>query len=152
MSVLLNPEIKVLKELNENESLDSAASAKEAMEDTPEVKSYIYQQISEFEPFITPETVVSVISKDPRKLIRKYEAEEIEFDLETLMNQYRISISLKEGEAKLVAEGMDQDIFTAIRLAKENLMQKLMKIQDSVVTQQERNMAVYNALQNTMIH
>lgn len=137
MSVLLNPDLNVKRS---------------ALEDTPEVKSYIYQQISEFEPFITPETVVSVISKDPEKLIPKYEAEDIEFDAENLKTQYRIAISLKEGGAKLAAEGMDKNIFIAIRLAKESLMQKLMQIQDSVVTQQERNMAVYHALQNTMIH
>jgi ribosome-associated translation inhibitor RaiA len=145
MSVLLNPEFKVL-----NESVPQPI--REMIEDTPEVKSYIYQMISEFEPFITPETVVSVISKDPKKLVRQYEAEDIEFDMEDLKSQFRISISLKEGDAKLRAEGLDKNIFVAIRLAKESLMKKLMTIQDSVVTQQERNMAVYQALQNTTIH
>jgi hypothetical protein len=96
--------------------------------------------------------VISVISKDPKKLARQYEMEDREFDLEDLKKQYRISISLQEGDAKLFAEGLDKDIFTAVRLAKESLMQKLMSIQDSVVTQQERNMAVYQAMQNTMIH
>lgn len=159
MSVLLIPDIKVLNDsvldsVQELQALKDKdkADAKDTIEDTPEVKSYIYQQISEFEPFITPETVVSVISKDPKKLARQYEMDEKEFDIELLKTQFRISISLKEGDAKLVAEGLDKDIFTAIRMAKELLMQKLMSIQDSVVTQQERNMAVYQALQNTMIH
>lgn len=150
MSVLLNPEIKVLSE----QVLDPNApkSNREMTEDTPEVKSYIYQMISEFEPFITPETVVSVISKDPKKLARQYEVEDKEFDMNDLKSQFRISISLKEGDAKLDAEGLDKNIFVAIRMAKESLMKKLMTIQDSVVTQQERNMAVYHALQNTLIH
>jgi ribosome-associated translation inhibitor RaiA len=157
MSVLLNPELKVLSDADSEIASDAVSdtvldAARSAMEDTPEVKSYIYQQISEFEPFITPETVVSVISKDPKKLVRRYELDETEFDYEDLRTQYRISISLKEGDAKLIAEGLDKDIFTAVRKAKESLMKKLMKIQDSVVTQQERNMAVYQALQNTMIH
>lgn len=150
MSVLLNPEIKVLSE----KVLDPNApkSNREMTEDTPEVKSYIYQMISEFEPFITPETVVSVISKDPKKLARQYEVEDKEYDMNDLKSQFRISISLKEGDAKLDAEGLDKNIFVAIRMAKESLMKKLMTIQDSVVTQQERNMAVYHALQNTLIH
>ena len=37
----------------------------EAME--PEVKAFIYQTIIEFEPFITPSTLISVIAKDPKK-------------------------------------------------------------------------------------
>jgi hypothetical protein len=32
-----------------------------------EIQSYIYQQIAEFEPFITPETLVMVIARDPNQ-------------------------------------------------------------------------------------
>jgi ribosome-associated translation inhibitor RaiA len=124
----------------------------ELIEDSPEVKSYIYQMIVEFEPYVTPETVVSVISKDPKKLVLQYEAEGKEFDMEDLKSHFRISITLSEGDAKIMAEGLDKDIFTAIRQAKDILLTKLIAIQDRVVTQQERNMAIHHALQNTMIH
>jgi len=123
-----------------------------AIEDSPEVKSYIYQMISEFEPYVTPQTVISVISKDPTKLTLQYEAEGKEFSIEDLKSHYRISITLKEGDAKIAAEGVDKDIYTAIRLAKDILLQKLIAIQDRIVTQQERNMEIHHALQNTMIH
>jgi hypothetical protein len=152
MSVLLKPDPDIQFTSEPVQAKVNDPSLTVPMEDRPEVKSYIYQTISEFEPFITSETVISVISKDPKKLARQYEMEDREFDLEDLKKQYRISISLQEGDAKLFAEGLDKDIFTAVRLAKESLMQKLMSIQDSVVTQQERNMAVYQAMQNTMIH
>jgi ribosome-associated translation inhibitor RaiA len=124
----------------------------ELNEDSPEVKSYIYQQITEFETYITPQTVISVISKDPKKLALQYEADGKEFDLEVLRSHFRISISLSEGDAKITAEGVDKNIFTAVRLAKEELLKKLIAIQEDVVSQQERNMAIHHALQNTMIH
>lgn len=137
MANLLNPQTAIIEA---------------ALEDSPEVKSYVYQQIAEFEPYITPQTVISVILKDPKKLALQYEAEGKEVDMEDLKSHYRISISLKEGDAKISAEGVDKDIFTAIRIAKDHLLAKLVAIQDNVVSQQERNMAIHHAMQNTMIH
>lgn len=137
MSDLLNPGIELVEV---------------AIEDSPEVKSYIYQQIAEFAPYVTPQTVIAVISKDPMKLALQYEAEGRESEIEGLKSQYRISISLKEGDAKIAAEGVDKDIFTAIRIARDILLKKLIAIQDSVVTQQERNMEIHHALQNTLLH
>lgn len=123
-----------------------------ALEDSPEVKSYVYQQIAEFHPYVTPQTVVAVILKDPAKLALQYEAEGKNFELSDLKSLYRISISLREGKAKITAEGVDKDIFAAIRKAKDILLKQLMAIQDSVVSQQERNLEIHHALQNTLLH
>jgi ribosome-associated translation inhibitor RaiA len=137
MSDLLNPGLELLEI---------------ALEDSTEVKSYVYQQIAEFQPYVTPQTVVAVISKEPTKLALQYEAEGKTFEKKDLKSLYRISISLKEGKAKITAEGVDKDIFAAIRIAKDILLKRLRAIQDSVITQQERNMEIHHALQNTMIH
>ena len=141
MSNLLTPAIDLVEELLEP-----------LLEDTPEVKSYIYQQLTEFEPYITPETVIEVVSKDPKKLALQFEAEGKEYDMKSLRSHYRMSITLSDGDAKVSAEGLDRDIFAAIRQAKEILLKQLIAIQDKVITQQERNMAIHQALQNTMIH
>ena len=37
----------------------------EMLEEDSDVKAYINQQLAEFEPYTTEETVVSVISRDP---------------------------------------------------------------------------------------
>ncbi|MBC7371308.1 MAG: hypothetical protein H7326_07080 [Bdellovibrionaceae bacterium] len=137
MSNLLTPAIDLVEDL---------------LEDTPEVKSYVYQQLTEFEPYITPETIIEVISKDPKKLALQFEAEGKDFDMKNLRSHYRMSITLTDGEARVSAEGLDRNIFAAIRKAKEILLKKLIAIQDKVVSQQERNMAIHQALQNTMIH
>ncbi|HEY8271495.1 MAG TPA: hypothetical protein VIG33_11455 [Pseudobdellovibrionaceae bacterium] len=145
MSDLLNPGLEQLKiALEENPEV--------CLEDSPEVKSYVYQQIAEFQPYVTPQTVVAVILKDPTKLALQYEAEGKKFELNDLKSLYRISITLSEDRAKITAEGVDKDIFVAIRTAKDLLLKKLAAIQDSVVTQQERNLEIHQALQNTMLH
>ncbi|MNJ92853.1 hypothetical protein D3C87_105270 [compost metagenome] len=124
----------------------------EVIEQNPEVKSYIYQQISEFEPFVTPQTVVAVVARDPRKLALQYETDGVEFTKKELRKLFRIAIVLKEGDTSVEAEGVHQDIFQAIKLAKDNLLKKLIDIQDSVVSQQDRLMEINHFLQNPVLH
>jgi hypothetical protein len=45
------------------------------LDESPEIRSFIYQQIVDFENFVTPETKVAVMAKDPLKLQAKLEAE-----------------------------------------------------------------------------
>lgn len=124
----------------------------ELIEQNPEVKSFIYQQIVDFEPFVTPQTVVAVVARDPRKLAIQYETEGREFTREGLRKLYRIAIVLNEGDAKAEAEGVHEDIFEAIKMAKQNLMQKLIAIQDSVVSQQDRIIEINHYLQHPVLH
>jgi ribosome-associated translation inhibitor RaiA len=124
----------------------------ELIEQNPEVKSFIYQQIAEFDGFVTPETVVTVVARDPLKLALQYEAEGREFTKAGLKKLFRIAIVLKEGDAKVEAEGVHQNIFTAISMAKDNLLSKLIEIQDSVVSQQDRLVEINHFLQHPNLH
>ncbi len=133
MATLLNPTIEVIEE-------------------NPEVKSFIYQNISEFEPYITPETVITVVARDPKKLALQYETDGVEFDPDELKKMYRIAISLKEGDSKIEAEAVHKDIYMAISMAKDNLMRKLVAIHDSVVSQQDRIVEINHFLQNPVLH
>ncbi|NUN04575.1 MAG: hypothetical protein HUU57_02325 [Bdellovibrio sp.] len=133
MTTLLNPTIEVL-------------------EKNPEVKSFIYQQIVDFEPFVTPQTIVAVIARDPKKLALQYETEGKEFSKEDLKKLYRIAISLKEGDTTIEAEGVHRDIFQAIKMAKDNLIKELVDIQDSVVSSQDRLIEVNQYLQPQILH
>ncbi|QDK46922.1 MULTISPECIES: hypothetical protein [unclassified Bdellovibrio] len=122
------------------------------IEDNPEVKSFIYQQIAEFDGFVTPETVVTVVARNPKKLALQYETEGKEFNRRDLSKLYRIAIVLSDGEAKVEAEGVHQDIYLAIKLAKDNLMLKLVEIQDSVVSHQDRLVEINHYLQPQTLH
>lgn len=133
MTTLLNPTIQLI-------------------EQNPEVKSFIYQQISEFEPFVTPQTIVAVVARDPKKLAIQYETDGKEFRREDLKKLYRIAIVLNESGATVEAEGVHEDIFEAIKAAKDNLLKKLVEIQDSVVSQQDRIIEINHYLQHPVLH
>lgn len=133
MSTLLNPTIELI-------------------EQNPEVKSFIYQQIADFESFVTPQTVVAVVARDPKKLAIQYETEGKEFNPKELRKLFRIGIILKEGDAKVEAEGVHEDVFEAIKLAKDNLLKELILIQDSVISQQDRLVQINHYLQNPVLH
>lgn len=133
MTTLLNPTIQLIEE-------------------NPEVKSFIYQQIVDFEPFVTPQTVVAVVARDPRKLALQYETDGKEFTPESLKKLYRIAIVLNESGTKVEAEGIHEDIYQAIKMAKDNLLKELVAIQDSVVSQQDRIMEINHYLQHPVLH
>ncbi len=104
-----------------------------------DVKAFIYQQFVDFEPFVTPETFLTVELKDPMKLLPAVEAGVYKgIDKKNLKNMVRISISLVENGAKLEAEGLSDNIYQAITKAKESALSKLIKIQDKVITAEER--------------
>ncbi|MCC2678304.1 MAG: hypothetical protein K0R29_880 [Pseudobdellovibrio sp.] len=128
------------------------------LETDPEVKSFIYQQIIDFNPFVTPETLVMVIARDPRATYAEGSDEEEEYfeDEETASEEkqykYRIAVILKEGENSIEAEAFHDDIFEAIRLAKDRLIDRLLEIQEEVESPQDRINAIKDASENKQIH
>lgn len=119
----------------------------------PEIKSYIYQTLTEFEPYTTPSTVVSVIAKNPLKLLKGGETDHLP-EREKLKTMYRISISLAEEGTKVEAEGLNEDIYTAIRMAKDNVLKQLEEMYDQVVSSKERQMQIHSAINggNSNVH
>ena len=122
------------------------------LDENPEIRSFIYQQIVDFEHYVTPQTMVSVMAKDPLKLKEKLEAEGESVNKKKLAKMYRISIVLKEDDTKIQEEGLHEDIFEAIKLAKNKLIKRLEAIQDQVISHQERIEQINQALTNPNIH
>ena len=148
------------------------------IENDPEIKSYIYQQIQDFNAFVTPETLVMVIARDPLGRYDQPEAETVSSDMETPASQmaadfddddgdfidedeitdemrksrYRIAVVLKDGEHAIEAESFNDDIFEAIRLSKEALIEKLLEIQEEIESPKDRMIAIQQASENKPIH
>lgn len=135
------------------------------LESDPEIKSYIYQQILDFNPFVTPETLVMVVARDPSTLYAneaRPDSDEDVFEIESQLSneeeaiagkfKYRIAIILKDGESAIEAEAFNNDIFEAIRLAKENLVARLIEIQEEMEKPADRIKAILEATDNTQIH
>lgn len=99
------------------------------IETSPEVKSYIYQQLVDFQPYVTSETLVYVIARNPTEVP---EDSGEDFDLPEESYKHRIAIILQEGETTIEAEAYHDDIFNAIRLAKDSLLERLTEIEDQV--------------------
>lgn len=122
--------------------MDRRSSTLIPIEETPEVKSFIYQQIVDFEPFLTSSSLVSVISKNPeegRVTGPRGPA-------------HRILFSIKEEGVSLEEEGSSDNIYEAILEAKNKLYQKLLLIQDSVVSQQDRIAQIRFISSGTNLH
>jgi ribosome-associated translation inhibitor RaiA len=117
----------------------------------PDVKSYVYQAISEFTPYLTPNTIVAVIAKDPVRLVKKLKEEGHDVDEEQLSKMFRISISLTEDGTKIEEEALHENIFEAIRQAKDKLMKNLAEIQNSVISNSERAQQIQDA-KNFILH
>lgn len=127
-------------------------SLAQVLDENPEIRSFIYQQIVDFEPFVTPQTMVAVMVKDPLKLQVQLETEGKHISKKQLAKMYRIAIVLKEDETKITEEALHEDIFEAIKLAKAKLIKKLEMIQDHVISQQDRIEQINQALANPHIH
>ena len=112
------------------------------LETDPEVKSFIYQQINEFAPYVTPETLVMVLARDPLA----------QQEVEVSADNYRIAIVLKEDDASIEAEAYSPNIFDAIRLAKESMLSRLSEIQNKVENSKDRLQAIKDARNNSQVH
>ncbi len=126
------------------------------IENDNEVKSYIYQQIMDFNPFVTPETLVMVIARDPNGVYTTQNPDlAIEIDeSEDLADlpKYRIAVVLKDEDTTIEAEAFDDNIYEAIRLAKQKLLDQLIEIQNEIENPQERMNAIQQASENKPIH
>ena len=116
----------------------------------PEVRSYIYQTILEFEPYTTPNTTVTIVAKDPKKLVNEPGFDDM--DPKLLRRMWRIAIVISEEGTKIEQEGVHEDIYEAIRLAKNKLLKELSEIQDSILSNQDRIMQINNALAGHQLH
>ena len=136
--------------------LQGTSSLKDTLhliETDPEVKSFVYQQINEFSPYVTPETNVIVLARDPEDAYAD-DDHVISGDMDSVDDHYayRIAIVLKEEDATLESEGFGRDIFDAIAAAKEAMLQRLCEIQAEVESPQDRLNAIQQATENTQVH
>ena len=102
------------------------------IETDSEVKSYIYQQVTELNPYVTPETIIMVIARDPKDITQgKMDVEEdnVQNIKELSRYKHRIAIILQEDGATLEAEAFHDDIFEAIKMAKTSLLDRLVELQ-----------------------
>lgn len=112
------------------------------IETDTEVKSYIYQQVTDFSPFVTPDTVIMVLARNPKENFIDNENDE-----EQIYN-HRIAIVLQEDETSIEAEAYHNDIYEAIKLAKDKLVSQLSAIQEEIEENETESSQLENKQNN----
>lgn len=122
------------------------------IETSLEIKSFIHQQIFDFSPFITPETLIVVIARDPQGHDADDEIETVTEIITPRALKHRIAIVLKEADSSIEAEARHDDIYEAIKIAKESLVSQLLEIQHEMESSQDRLVAIQNAKEKNTRH
>lgn len=123
----------------------------DALDTDPEVKSFIHQQILEFNQFVTPDTMVIVLERDPSLTYIDDDDDDEEVPMDELY-KHRIAIVLKDGESSIEAEAFSNDVFEAIKAAKDSLIVRLIEIQGEMENPQDRLTAIKEARENKQVH
>ncbi len=123
------------------------------IETSLEIKSFIHQQIIDFSPFITPDTLIVVIARDPQGRDADDETETTVTEIKkSPAFKHRIAIVLKEEDSSIEAEARHDDIYEAIKIAKESLVSQLLEIQHEMESSQDRLVAIQNAKERNTRH
>lgn len=117
----------------------------------PEIKAFVFQVLTEFEPFITEQTLLAVVAKDPLRLYRNLAKQGQDVNKSDFVDKYRISIQLQEEGSKLEEEGLHEDIYQAIIIAKDKMLKSLATLHDEIVSQKDRN-AQINQVKSSAVH
>jgi hypothetical protein len=122
------------------------------LERDPEVKSFIYQMINEFSGYVTPTTVAAVVSKDPLKANSVLLGEHSEVNKKNLGDMLRIAVTLSDQGAHITEEALAENVFDALKLAKEKMVKRLDLLHNEITSKQERFVQLEAAKKSTLIH
>jgi hypothetical protein len=132
----------------------SETSPRIELENIPaDVKSFIHQTLQELEEFTTDKTTIVVIARDPSGLLTAdLPLPEGVSSARELKKMYRIAIAISQEGVTVEGEGLNKNIFEAIRLAKDNVFKQMVQIQDEMMSQQERIAQIEEAISGQQIH
>jgi hypothetical protein len=122
----------------QNETESSPRLSTKGIKIDPELKAQLYQIASEIEPFLTEETHISIVARDPAKLAVQLEVDGNVVPLKKLKKMHRVAIILKENGTQVESEHLGNSVVDAITGAKDKLLAHLHAVQDEVITVQDR--------------
>ena len=116
-----------------------------------ELQAYIYQQVSEIEPYLVPNTQVAVLVQSIEEKAKS--ADEVAAKkLKATPPKILVKLVASIAAGKIEAEGIDVDVYQAISNAKNYLMFQIEAISNSEDSE-ERDTKVRNLINgNFLIH
>lgn len=106
----------------------------------PEIRAFIYQQLTDLEGLLPQNSNVSIVVEDPA-IIKKSKKE----------FKKKILITLETEAGNLVVESEHVDVYKAIQVAKENLRSQLTALQ-SFIGGDERDQEINNIIEHRYLH
>lgn len=97
-----------------------------AVENDPELKAFIYQHLVELQPFLAPESQISVLVGQ-------------NLGVDGGVSEHALTLVATLGEYRLEAEGQDEDVYEAFILAKRRMLVQLEDWYASSVDTNERD-------------
>ncbi len=101
----------------------------------PEVKAHIYQQLSEFEPYLLPGSHIAVLIKD------KKEAKQSD-------TRVIVTFSLSAEGGQMYGKGAAADVYEAAKIAKNDILKQFDLIQNQLVSAHERDVEISQIVTN----
>ena len=83
-----------------------------SVENDPELKAFIYQHLVELQPFLAPESQISVLVGQ-------------NLGVDGGVSEHALTLVATLGEYRLEAEGQDEDVYEAFILAKRRMLVQL---------------------------
>lgn len=105
----------------------------------PEVKAHIYQQLSEFEPYLLPGSHIAVLIKDKKKNGDK-------------MAGVVVTFSLSAEGGQIHGKGAGADVYEAAKIAKNDILKQFDSIQNQLVSAHDREVEINEIMTNPTGH
>lgn len=100
----------------------------------PEVKAHIYQQLTEFEPYLLPGSHIAVLIKDRNETAKK--------------NRVVVTFSLSAEGGQIHGKGAAADVYEAAKIAKNDILKQFDSIQNQLVSAQDREVEINEIMTN----
>lgn len=126
---------------------------KKPEDSNPEIRAFIYQQLSDLESLMPQGSNVSIVVEDPTML--KIKSNQIlgdrKFLKKTKSFKKKVVIQIETAEGNLLVESEHHDVYTAIQAAKENLRGQLSALQ-SFLNPDDRDKQISDIIEQKMLH
>lgn len=115
------------------------------VENDPEFKAHVYQQLVELQPFLSPESQVAVVVKVGSETEEDFTDTDDEStsiapdeDQHEVDEDFALTLVATLGEYRLEAEGRNADLYEALGIAKRKMLQQLDEVYSSAIDSDER--------------
>lgn len=110
---------------------------------TPEIRAFIYQQLTDLEGLLPQGSNVSIVIEDPAILNK---------DKKKKHFKKKVMIQLETEAGNIVVESENFDVYKAIRLAKETLRGQLSTLQSFLMDADDRDQKIKDILDQKILH